>query len=171
MRRALICCAVLITACKIDLDHREQMTSDSGGGGAVCMTSTAAACMDATTHSDFTWIQDNVLSKQCAFTGCHNGGSTDAGRLDFRSGAASYMHLVNFDSRVASGRKLVVPGSVNQSYLAVMLGMIKPSEADPPAGAIPETIGLMPMDNNGALLCCQKLDAIDRWITMGAMNN
>jgi len=29
----------------------------------------------------------------------------------------------------------------------------------------------MPQTNGGMLLCCQKLEAIQRWITAGAMNN
>ena len=172
MRRALLA-VLLVTGCRIDLDKRQQQNpADSGGsGGAMCTTSTVQVCQDATMHSDFTWIQTNILAKQCAFTGCHNGGSTDAGRLDFRTQDASFMHLVNFDSNLESGRKLVVPGDPKSSYLDVMLGTIKPSDATPPAPAVNETIGLMPMDNNGALLCCQKLEAIDRWITAGAMNN
>src|SRR4051812_21776400 len=99
MRRAVLA-VLLVTACRIDLDHRKE--SDGGTTGGMCMVTTAQPCMDATTHSDLTWIQDNIFSKQCTFTGCHNGGSTDAGRLDLRNNAASLAHLVNFDSNLES---------------------------------------------------------------------
>lgn len=174
MRAVIAAAALLVTGCRVDLtdcakDHSCQGAADSNTG-AVCMTSTVQICMDATMHSDLTWVQDNIFTKQCIFTGCHNGGTTDAGRVDLRSGM-SLTHLVDFPSRLEPSRKLVVAGDVAKSYLMVMLGAIKPSEADPPAPAVNPTIGLMPMDNNGALLCCQKIDAIKRWIEMGAMNN
>jgi hypothetical protein len=57
----------------------------------------------------------------------------------------------------------VIPSDPTTSYLEVMLGS-EPGSVDP-------TVGLMPQSNGGMLLCCQKLDAIQRWITAGAMNN
>lgn len=172
-RMRWFCAALLlVAACKIDLDHANHMTSDSGSGsgGPMCMTSTAAACMDATTHSDFTWIQTNVLTPQCTFSGCHDGASTPAGMVNMKAGMA-YSHLVGYTSILDSSRKLVVAGDPKSSYLEVMLGIIKPADATPPASPPPGSVGYMPQSNGGNLLCCQKLDAIDRWIAAGAMNN
>jgi hypothetical protein len=66
---------------------------------------------------------------------------------------------------------LVVPGNPAQSFLTVMIGQIRPEEADPPFTAIPNDssgnfVGTMPQ--NAGVLCCQKLDAIERWIGSGA---
>jgi hypothetical protein len=165
MRWALF--VVLAAGCRIDLDHGTTVDATIAG---TCVQSTAAVCIEADNHSDLTWIQTNIFNKQCTFTGCHNGGNTDAGKIDLRD-MQSYTHLVNVTSDLEPSRKLVIPGNSAQSYLQVMIGKIKPAEADPPAGPITVRVGLMPMDNNGALLCCQKLDAIDRWIVAGAMNN
>ncbi|MDB4959221.1 MAG: hypothetical protein JWO36_6790 [Myxococcales bacterium] len=166
--RALLAAAVMLTfGCRYDLDHAPPLPDAIQ---ASCTISTSSACMDAVNHSDFTWIQDNIFTKQCVFSGCHNGGNTDAGKIDLRTGRA-FAHLVNVTSNLEKTRKLVVPSSSAQSYLQVMLGKIPPEMASPPAGPILETVGVMPQNNGGALLCCQKLDAIDRWITAGAMNN
>jgi hypothetical protein len=153
--------------CRIDLDHAP---ASPDAQATTCVMTTSAPCMDAVTHSDLTWIQANVFGKQCVFSGCHNGGNTDAGKIDLRP-MQSYNHLVNTTSNLDMTRKLVVPGSTKKSYLSVMLGIIHPEMADPPAAPIKESVGLMPQDNGGSLLCCQKLEAIDRWITAGALNN
>ena len=163
----VIASIALGSGCRIDLDHAPPLPD---AAFTSCQMSTSAPCMDAVTHSDLTWIQTNVFGKQCVFSGCHNGGNSDAGRHDLRTGHA-FMHLVNVTSSLDSTRKLVVPGSSEQSYLQVMLGKIAPAMATPPAGPIPAAVGLMPQDNGGNLLCCQKLDAIDRWITAGALDN
>jgi hypothetical protein len=169
MRRVVLA-ALLVTACRIDLDHAPR-TTDSRTAQTECeISTTSVPCMDAVGHSDLTWIQANVFTKQCVFSGCHNGGNTDAGKKDMRAGQ-SFATLVNAKSRLDDTRKLVVPGNVKQSYLSVMLGHITPAMADPPAGPVKSSVGLMPQDNGGALLCCQKLDAIDAWITAGAMDN
>jgi hypothetical protein len=159
--------ALLVVGCRIDLDHADTPGPDAGGG-ATCATSTASSCMDAVGHSDLTWIQDNILTPQCTFSGCHNGASTPAGMIDLRGGMA-YAHLVGAASALEPTRKLVVAGNPAQSYLEVMLGTIAPEAADPPADPIRSDVGTMPM--SAGLLCCQKLDAVDRWIAAGAMND
>lgn len=144
-----------MTACKIDLDHAAKASS-------ACMDSMSAACMAATSHSDLTWIQANVFTPQCTFSGCHNGENTKQGKIDLRDGH-SFATLVNGPSALTPGATLVTPGDPATSYLEVMLGT--------QPGNVPSTVGLMPQSNGGMLLCCQKLDAIDRWIMDGAMNN
>jgi hypothetical protein len=143
---------------------------DAGPVDAMIDAGPSAACVEAETHSDYTWIQANVFSKQCTFSGCHNGAKTPAGKLNLTAGNA-YAHLVGYSSVLEPSRKLVVASDPKSSYLALMLGIVKPGDATPPAGPPRADIGFMPSDNGGQLICCQKLDAIDRWITMGAMNN
>ena len=157
MRLGTVLVAMLFaTACKIDLDH----APDSGSG--LCAMSTSATCTDAVNHQELSWIQKNVFTPQCTFSGCHNGENTKQGKIDLRDGK-SFATLVNGDSMLVSGAKLVIPGDPTTSYLEVMLGS-QPGTIDP-------AVGIMPQSNGGMLLCCQKLDAIQRWITAGAMNN
>jgi len=152
------------------------MAAACGGGGGGPEDSgvdapISAACQEATTYQDLASIETKILKPQCsAFSGCHNGGATNAGKVDLREGMA-FAHLVDFDSKVEVGRKLVVAGNPAASYLMVMIGAIDPADADPPTVAPPTTIGLMPQNTGGVLMCKQKRDAIDRWITAGAANN
>lgn len=167
MPRAVLV-VLLLTGCRIDLDHRAVDATVATDSGTLCQVGTVSACMDAVNHSDLTWIQANVLTPKCTFSGCHNGANTPQGLVDLRSGMA-HDHLVGFTSMLQTSRKLVVAGNPKQSYLDVMLGTFPPDQADPPAPPVPSNVGLMPM--NAGVLCCQELDAIDRWITAGAMNN
>jgi hypothetical protein len=57
----------------------------------------------------------------------------------------------------------------DQSYLEMMLQKITPEQMDPPASPPPATVQYMPQANG--VLCCQKLDLVDRWITAGALPN
>ena len=155
MRQGTLLLALVgVTACKIDLDHAAKTTN--------CSDSTSMACMGATSHQELSWLQANVFTPQCTFSGCHNGENTKQGKIDLRDGH-SYATLVNGPSALRPGSTLVVPGDPTTSYLEVMLGS-QPGTVDP-------TVGLMPQSNGGMLLCCQKLDAIERWIMDGAMNN
>ena len=134
-----------------------------GGGDA-----SPQVCLDAKMHSDLTWIQDNIFTKQCAFSGCHNGGANPAGMMDLRAGMA-HAHVVNVTSMLDTTRKIVVPGDAAKSYMLVMIGEIQPAMADPPASAIRSDVG--PMPQGSPLLCIEKRDAIQRWIVAGALNN
>jgi len=166
----VLVCAVLAglagAACKINLEHAPDVDSSTTG----CAMEASTDCADATMHQELGWLETNVFGKQCTFSGCHNGGNTDAGKLDLRAGK-SFASLVNVSSRLEPSRKLVVPGNSAESYLLVMVGKLTPAMASPPAGQIKSGVGTMPQDNGGMLMCCQKLDAIDRWIGSGAMNN
>lgn len=138
---------------------------DAPDGGADAPVS--PACQEATTYSNLGSIEDKIFRGSCIFSGCHNGTATDAGRIDLRAGAA-HASLVGVASEVSAGRMLVVPGDPGKSYLMVMIGQIAPEDADPPTTAPPADIGLMPQNTGGILLCPQKRDAIERWITAGA---
>ena len=151
-----------------------------GGGGSsidaapgrTCMVSSSTSCMEAANHSDLTWIEANVFAAQCAFSGCHNDTATVAGRIDLKNPGMSHADLVNADSMIATGRKLVVPGQPRQSYLLMMMQQFPPAQMEPtPVAPPPSDIGFMPQGTNNVPVCCQKLDAIERWITAGAANN
>lgn len=169
--RALIAALALwtISGCRVLLEEEGQFSSRS------CKIGTVAACVEAETHSELKWLDDNVFNK-CTFSGCHNGAQTDAGRMDLQPGK-SYAALVNVDSEIASGptlvgkAKLVTPGEPNKSYLLVMLRQLTPEQHDPPLGNPPSSVGFMPQNAGGAVTCCQKLDAVTRWIQDGALDN
>ena len=59
----------------------------------------------------------------------------------------------------------VVAGDINASYLMMLVGDFPPAMATPPASGLP-SVGLMP--ENMPPLCCQKLDALERWISSGS---
>jgi hypothetical protein len=171
----LVALASLLTAgaCRIELESDTQNSSgdDGSNSGMACKVSmTAPTCLDAPNHSDLTWLQTNVFTPQCTFSGCHNGENTDAGKVDMRAGM-TYAHLVGYTSHLDSTRKLVVASDSASSYLLFMLQKFPASAATPPASPPPDDIGFMPQNSGGATLCCQKLDAIDRWIAAGAMND
>ena len=140
-----------------------------------CNDGTVSDCTMSTTHSDLKWIEEHIFNK-CTFSGCHNGMMTDAGRMDLSPGK-SFAALVNKDSEIATGpmltgkAKLVTPGEPNKSYLLVMMRQLTPAQHDPPLDEPPSDVGYMPQNAGGVVTCCQKLDAIARWIEEGALNN
>jgi len=169
MLRRCVLLALALTACRTSLD--EEIDADNGGGMA-CKVGTTAECTGAETQQSLAWLETNVFSKSCAFSGCHNGTATAAGRINFKDPGQSHADLVGVDANVAPGRKLVVAGSPKQSYLLMMVRHFPPDQMEPtPVSPPPTDIGFMPQNAGGAVLCCQKLQAIDRWITAGAMNN
>lgn len=160
----LVVIASLLVGCRISLE--DSSMGDDTMGRRCKVDTTSQICMDATSHSDLAWIEGKIFVASCAFSGCHNGASTPEGMVDLRAGR-SYAHLVNFTSLIESSRKLVVPNDINASYLMLMLGDVSADMASPP-GTVP-SVGLMPLGN--LPLCCQKLDALQRWIMAGAPNN
>lgn len=148
-----------------------------GGGGGdgpdaaplrACQVTTTTACTEAANHADLAWLVPNVFVSSCTFSGCHNGSATAAGALDLRTPEAAHATLVNVPSHLDPGAMLVVPGQPKQSYLLMMMQQYAPADMDPPLVAPPATVGYMPQNANGAALCCQKLDAVERWIAAGA---
>ena len=140
-----------------------------------CDDGTVPDCTMSATHSDLKWIEERIFNK-CTFSGCHNGMMTDAGRLDLSPGK-SHAALVNKDSEIATGpmltgkAKLVTPGDPSKSYLLVMMRALPPAQHDPPLDEPPSSVGYMPQNAGGVVTCCQKLDALTRWIEEGALNN
>ncbi|HEU4730256.1 MAG TPA: hypothetical protein VFT22_20305 [Kofleriaceae bacterium] len=153
----LVLVAILLAGCRISLED--------GSSGQVCQVGTSPACQDAVNHSDLAWIEENVFKPSCIFSGCHNGDNNLQGKIDLRGGQ-SHAHLVNVASVIDTTRKLVVPNDVQASYLMLMLQDLPPAMANPPASPPPGSVGFMPQ--GGGPLCCQKLDALERWIMAGA---
>jgi hypothetical protein len=174
MRVALLVASLLtqVAACKYDLDHA---TFSDAAETRLCKVSTnTQSCLDADAHSDFTFIQASIIKPKCIFSGCHDGGTSKQGMLDLRTQNSAYANLVGATSVLDPTRIDVVPSNAHQSFLMVMLGAFKPEEADPPLTAIPNDsmgnkVGTMPQGSS--IICCQKLDAIERWINAGAANN
>jgi hypothetical protein len=130
----------------------------------------SAACLEADGYQNLANIETKIFKTSCVFSGCHNGGATDAGRMNLKETFA-HASIVGVDSEVELGRKIVEPGNPAASYLLLMLGEIAPADADPPAGPPPGSIGLMPQNAGGMLLCSQKRGAIVRWIEAGALDD
>ncbi|MDX2094092.1 MAG: hypothetical protein SFX73_40045 [Kofleriaceae bacterium] len=113
------------------------------------------SCAEATQHSDFAWIQDNVFTPSCTGRACHR--ANEEGYLSLAEGEA-FAELVNQPTDTVSGWTRVVPGSPSTSYLLVALGR---------ASGPPPSDGIMPLLADP--LCAEKLDAIERWIAQGAL--
>jgi hypothetical protein len=164
IRLALV--ASLVAGCRISLESSD--TGDNNLTGRKCTVSTTSQpCMDATMHSDLAWIEQNVFAASCNFAACHDGGNTAQGKVDLRPGKSG-AHLVDFASVIDPTRKLVVPNDVDASYLMLMVRDVAPAMANPPASPPPGSVGYMPQTSGSATLCCQKLDALERWIMAGA---
>jgi hypothetical protein len=161
--------SLALAGCRESLDNPPD--ADTSGARA-CKVGTTAECTMAETQSSLAWIETNVFAKSCAFSGCHNATATTAGRLDLKNPGMSHDDIVNVDSMIATGRKIVVPGQPKQSYLMIIMQQFKPTEMEPtPVAPPPTDIGFMPQGTNNVPVCCQKLDAIERWITAGALAN
>jgi hypothetical protein len=158
----LVLVASLLVGCRISLE------SEDTAALACTVNTKSSACVEADSmmRDDLAWIEDNVFAPSCIFSGCHNGDSTPQGKIDLRTGM-SCAHLVNYTSAIEPTRKLVIPNDVEASYLMLLLSDVPPEMASPP-GRVP-AIGLMPL--GAGVLCCQKLDAVRRWIEKGAPCN
>jgi hypothetical protein len=174
--------ALVPLACRDSLDHRSIDASDPNA--RLCTVSpNIQSCLDAANQEpSLSSLEMTLFEPKCGVSSCHDGGghpgSDDptaypAAYLDFRDPDSAYASLVNKPSQLDPTRMIVVPGNPAQSFLMVMMGQIKPEEADPPlVGGIPlgtdgKTVGTMPQ-SAGSVLCCQKLDAVARWIGSGA---
>jgi hypothetical protein len=164
MRAVLL--LALLASCRYDLDKADV---DANVSGRSCKVTTSAPCVEAETHSDFTWIKEKIFAANCFGSSCHTG-ATASGKLDLTDDPYTAL-LGTGGAGVASNldpsHKRVVAGDPSASYLYFIIHGLEDTQTtfqDPPS-----SVGFMPMSNS--TLCCQKIDAIERWITAGAMNN
>lgn len=168
--RMRVVLAVLTAAsCRYSLDDAE--FRDAPQARICAPSATNQGCIDAEARSDLTYIQATILKPRCTFRSCHDGGNQPAGALDLRTEDAARTNLVGVHSDLDASRTLVVPGNARQSFLLVLLGAYAPADMDPPLAEIPRDeqgrlVGTMPQ--GAPVLCCQKLDAVERWIIAGA---
>lgn len=163
----LVAIAALLSGCRISLETND---TEEFSTRQCTVSTTSQPCMDAVNHSDLAWIEQKIFTPSCAIPGCHSS-TSDSGKLDLHAGM-SHDHLVNVSSIIDRTRKLVVPNDVDASYLMLMVRDVPPAMANPPAMSPPGDIGYMPQGVPPSLaLCCQKLDALERWIKAGAPNN
>jgi hypothetical protein len=121
--------------------------------------SLSSSCRDAATHSDLTWIQDNILTPSCAaFAACHRDAATSAAGLNLEPGQAR-ANLVGKSSVLFPSYQLVAAGIPSSSYLMIITGQVN--------GPLPTGVGTMPF--NSPLLCEEKRAAMQRWIAAGAL--
>jgi hypothetical protein len=111
-----------------------------------------APCDEAPYHSDFGFIEDNVLSVSC-LDGCHSG-ADPAADMNLSPGVA-YTSLVNIASH-HPGWQRVVPNDSGASMLMVQVG------GEPGV----ELEGFMPWGQ--PRLCDPLVDVMRRWINAGA---
>src|SRR5215813_14900572 len=123
MARLVVVLTVFTTlGCRTALDgNGDDMSPDAA---------TSDTCAEAKSHSDLAWIQDNIFTKSCAFSGCHKGTAANAGSLSLESGV-SHSALVGQVTVTETGWMRVVASNPAQSYLLVAIG----AESGPtPAG-------------------------------------
>ena len=167
--RAVLLAALLAWGCRYDLDTAEL---DANTSGRSCKVSTAAVCMEAETHSDFTWIKGKIFAANCFGSSCHSG-ATASGKRDLTDDPFTVLMGTGGTGGVKANlspmHDLVVPGNPANSYLFFIIKGVEKADGTPPYADPPSNVGYMPMSNS--TLCCQKVDAIERWITAGALNN
>lgn len=167
--------AATLAACKINLQEAEQRVLQ-------CKPSEAPVCVmaESENRSDFAWLQQNMFSTNCAGDDCHGSPANNRppdGELVLATGFA-YKTLLGkeatdtgdaplVDSSYSPAHKLIVPGHPEDSYLLFLLKHYYPEDGTPWFAEPPADIGYMPQSNN--TLCCQKLDAVERWIAAGAL--
>ena len=103
---------------------------------------------------NFSEIQANVFTPNCATAGCHAGGSP-AGSLNLEA-ANSYAMIVGIASSQDAGLQLVNPNNPNTSYLIQkMEGTAGSGQVMPPSGALEQA----------------DIDVVRQWITDGAIDD
>jgi hypothetical protein len=121
------------------------------------------ACMEATQHSDFQWINKEIFNKSCAnFAACHDSTNPEEG-LNLTE-AAAYAAIVDVDAEQDPSKKLIKSGGTSEADCADSYLYNKMTNMG-------VATGKKSMPLNSPLLCQQKLDAVCRWIAAGAPND
>lgn len=99
----------------------------------------------------FTSIQEEIINKSCAFSGCHVSGSVSPNLAD-----NSYTNIVSKKS--STGMDYIKPNDPNNSYLLLKI-----------LGSSGINGSRMPL--NSSPLSQEKINVITEWINNGAKNN
>lgn len=120
-------------------------------GMYACSKDPASSFEEPTTpEATFSSIQNNVLSKSCATSGCHNGS-----QFPNLSAGAAYNNTVNV--RSSRGIDYIEPGNPNSSYLYLKIIGSNISGSRMPEGQAPLPSAIS--------------DTIKVWIQKGAQND
>lgn len=172
-RRAVLASLFIVGACRHSLEDAPdaRVVPDA----PMIDAGPSPSCIEAQSHSDLAFIEDQIFRISCIASSCHDGQGPGAGTLNLKKDF-SHDALVGVDAETdseaspAGSYKLVVAGQPRQSYLMFMIRHYSGTEMDPPAGAPNPNVGFMPQDISGQLppLCIEKREAIVRWIEAGA---
>jgi len=134
---------------------------DGDGDGA------SAECLEAEDRSDLEWIQENIFTVSCSLsTSCHRGSANSALGLNLEAGMSEGNMLdVPAMGEFADGLDIVEPGQPTESYLMVILGQYGEDDPRLPQDTAGNRITMPDSATGLDLLCPQKRDAIERWIT------
>ena len=119
-RLAAASLTIMLAACTAGngegLDANGRPLSETGSGsGSDSDPDTGSATDPTQTSTLFTRIQDEILTPDCATSGCHSGTSSPLG-VNLDEGKA-YDKLVNVESNQVNGLLLVEPSNAAASYL------------------------------------------------------
>lgn len=127
-----------------------------GGCGDDSGTSDASGDTGPTTPpSTLTEVEEQIFALSCAFSSCHSGANGASG-LNLEG--KTHARLVDVDANDAPGKKLVVAGDPESSYL------FEKCQADPAVG------DAMPL-GGGTGLDAERLEMLRSWILAGAEDN
>ena len=135
--------------------------ADDGGDGA------NAQCQAAEEHSDLEWIQENIFTRSCSLAmACHQDDANLARGLNLEEGN-SEANMVNVPAmgEFADGLDLVEPGQPTDSYLMVILGQYGADDPRLPEDSSGNKVTMPDSATGLPLLCPEKRDAVERWIT------
>ncbi len=125
----------------------------TAGGNFVATFSVMGEDMDS--DATFTFIQENVFTPNCTFSGCHSGGSPAAGQ-NLTEGEA-FDNIVGVPSTQVPELLRVDPGNPDDSYLVRKVeGTASVGERMP--------LGMAP-------LSAETIQTLREWISEGAQNN
>lgn len=165
--RAILFAALLGSGCRVDLDENNVPR-------ACEFRPDLPVCEAAVNRSDFEWLQTNIFITNCSGDSCHGmttTGDPPDGRLLLARGHAYAALMGASGEGVTSGfdpaRQLVVPFDAESSYLYFLMRGTPAGSVSPAFAAPPEGYGYMPLKAN--TLCCEKLEAVRRWIEAGAL--
>jgi hypothetical protein len=180
MIQRLAVLALVLGGCRVGLEATYEPPA--------CVTSMKPVCTGAENYQDFASITENILNRNCTGSSCHEkgGSAPKAQRLVFDQGPlVAYQTMVNnpdhtqphvgsdgqvfSDIEVGEDIPLVAPGEPDMSYLLYAMHAVPQNEFGFTVAGKPPQVGFMPY--NSGTLCCQKLDAVQRWIAAGAHND